>query len=114
MSTNMTGFKWFSKFVAFLCASDLSSLSIGRVKHVSFLFTSVTIITTNKYMYMEGGPLVCCFSPNLYSLNLCHAHLISFSGIFNPFDPEVTFVQCTKKQKIMKIILSCWYSLESS
>ena len=34
----------------------------------------------------------------------------------NPYAADVTFVQCTKKQKIMKIIsnLSCWYSLESS
>ena len=29
MSTNMTGFRWFSKIVAFL---DKSSLSIGRVR----------------------------------------------------------------------------------
>ena len=31
-------------------------------------------------------------------------------------DAEVTFLQCTKKEKIVKIILtlSCWYSLESS
>ena len=34
----------------------------------------------------------------------------------NPFNSEASFVQCTKKQKIMKIVLnqSCWYSLDSS
>ena len=33
----------------------------------------------------------------------------------NPSNAEATFVQCMKKQKFMKIILTmpCWYSLES-
>ena len=32
MSTNMTGFRWFSKIFAFLCIGQMYSLSIGRVK----------------------------------------------------------------------------------
>ena len=36
--------------------------------------------------------------------------------ILSPSAADVTFVQCTIKQKITEIIenLSCWYSLESS
>ena len=32
INTNTTGFRWFSKIVAFLCCGYISSLSIGRVK----------------------------------------------------------------------------------
>ena len=43
-----------------------------------------------------------------------HIDLIRNPGDFNPYAAEVTFIQCTKKHKNMKIILtlSCWYSLE--
>ena len=69
------------------------------------LFGLHTIFILSKIWLKQG----CRY----YSLSLT---FVFSSNIFNPSDAELNFIQCTKKQKIMKIILtlSCWYSLERS
>ena len=51
-------------------------------------------------------------------LELCHIDLVMDpdSNFLTLLLLRFTFVQCTKKQKNMEIILtmSCWYSLESA
>ena len=42
MNTNLIGFRWFSKIVAFLCFGQKYSLSIGRVK-MQYVMISITL-----------------------------------------------------------------------
>ena len=61
------------------------------------------------WVFWEGNCLVVQDSIALHCQRITQTH-------FNPFAAEVIFVQCTKKQIIMKIIgtKSCGYSYESS
>ena len=48
INTNMTGFRWFSKIVVFLCCEQISGLkNIERVKLIIYMITRHTDVEIN-------------------------------------------------------------------
>ena len=72
---------------------------------------------SNGFLTMQTNSFNTFMLTASYSKKVSLIQMTTSGGsTLNPSAAKVTFIQCTKKQKIMKIILtlSYWYSLESS
>ena len=108
------GFSHFSVFFASFCIGQLATSSM-RVNLLYFFCTLWDL----RFFALCFGPMNSELGTLIWSYRQFLFNWPAFVNMFwplSPFAAVVTFVQCSKKQNLMKIILtlSYWYSLESS
>ena len=78
MNTNMTGFRWFSKILAFLYDLDESSLSIGKVRVCQLLYTVFILLQFNQCVLcaVHTGVHTIIWISDSYASPVQHADMI--------------------------------------
>ena len=84
MNTNMTGFRWFQRFLGPCTALDESGLSIGRVNTLNRR-SRAPFLTHD--IYQHGQRII-----------------ENVREIINPSNAKATFIQSTITQRFLKII----------